>query len=511
MTYRTVICVLLALAPFIAGCGVYNDGGTLVSQQSEATPLVVLRDPPLPTDHSSPPLPVRYLGEESIEERIANADIIVKARLDRTTQEIITTTEDGLSGRHFVALRFHLRVSEYLKGSGANEITALWVWGHSFDTQKDAKDAAPDIVADRNAKWDDRETVLFLAPVHKTNAFRASVQGANEYLLAVGGQHQDMYSLYDRNRKLWLPSAQTNATEDNQDFLLTVPGLSTPKTISLEDLKGRIAAFTAELNRGDGSPEYAECVRRTYEYERKNRYDIDTGGDGFYFKKPNHELDSGLAASSVVNEQKSSGYLPDEKERVWFDGGDADLFGVEFGDAIPRDSTGDGVKDAIIYDRRVVATRPLPAGVYKFHFNNLPHYFVPCDGFMFRYEWTVTVNSPEGTLHELFFDPVTVGSAAAADATNGVLSPTIFTDANDWSVIVHRISFESDTVMIKVYPYDALDGHIVDFIELDGTVSLSLDVDDATVDAANNTLSWNVAEQPWHDGDKLMVRIREAR
>ncbi len=50
----------------------------------------------------------------------------------------------------------------------------------------------------------------------------------------------------------------------------------------------------------------------------------------------------------------------------------------------------------------------------------------------------------------------------------------------------------------------------MDFIELDGSVPLSLNIDDATIDAANHTLSWTVSEQPWHDGDKLMLRIREA-
>ena len=64
---------------------------------------------------------------------------------------------------------------------------------------------------------------------------------------------------------------------------------------------------------------------------------------------------------------------------------------------------------------------------------------------------------------------------------------------------------------LEVTPNGALADHMLDFIELDGTVSLSLDVVDATVDSANDTLSWSVASQPWEDGDKLMVRIREAR
>ena len=72
-------------------------------------------------------------------------------------------------------------------------------------------------------------------------------------------------------------------------------------------------------------------------------------------------------------------------------------------------------------------------------------------------------------------------------------------------------SGQAGTVNVKVTPDDALDGHILDFIELDGTVSLSLDVLDATVDSANDRLRWSVSSQPWEDGDKLMVRIREAR
>ena len=64
---------------------------------------------------------------------------------------------------------------------------------------------------------------------------------------------------------------------------------------------------------------------------------------------------------------------------------------------------------------------------------------------------------------------------------------------------------------LKLTPHTALAGRVVDFIELDGRVSLSLVVDDATVDMANNTLSRPVSPQPWDDGDKLMVRIRKLK
>ena len=159
----------------------------------------------------------------------------------------------------------------------------------------------------------------------------------------------------------------------------------------------------------------------------------------------------------------------------------------------------------------MAATRPLLEGEYNFHFNHRgPHYSL-CDGYTIRYEWTVTVNAPDGTLHELFFDPLTIGSTIAADSTNGVLKPASFGGANGATTTIERISWEAGTVSIELSPHTGVASHAVDFITLDGSVSLSLHVSAATVDAANNTLSWPVASQPWRSGDKLMLRIREAR
>ena len=145
-----------------------------------------------------------------------------------------------------------------------------------------------------------------------------------------------------------------------------------------------------------------------------------------------------------------------------------------------------------------------PQGSYRFHFNDRPYYFVSCEGYTFRYEWTVAVTAPEGTLHEAFFDPVTDGSVVAADSTNGVLNPAEFTDANGTSATINRIAWEagtgeSGTVKLKLSPHNGIAGHTLHFIALDGSVPLSLKVADATVDGANDTLSWTVASQPWHE------------
>ena len=119
--------------------------------------------------------------------------------------------------------------------------------------------------------------------------------------------------------------------------------------------------------------------------------------------------------------------------------------GVEFSEGVPYDFSGDGTNDSIQYAQRVVSARPLPVGVYRTHYNNRDAHFVRCDGYSSRYEWTITVNAPAGTLHEAFFDPVTVGTAVAADDSNGVLKPAAFTDANGASATLERIAWEPGT------------------------------------------------------------------
>ena len=63
---------------------------------------------------------------------------------------------------------------------------------------------------------------------------------------------------------------------------------------------------------------------------------------------------------------------------------------------------------------------------------------------------------------------------------------------------------------LKLSPHTGIAGHTVNFIALDGSVPLSLQVADATVDATTGTLSWTVTSQPWQSGDKLMLRVLTA-
>ena len=505
MLTRTVFIILLTCS--LLAC-------SLFTQRNE--PDEALQPPPQSTGNpptagtSAPP----YFGEESIEERVARRDTIVRARLNHTTSEIITTMAEEWSGKYYVALKFHLTVSEYLNGSGVNSITALTVQGDTYDTRKEAEDAMPGIVARRATTWDDREAILFLNSDDPYDTFDAVVQAANDYFLTVGGPREDMYSLHNRYRKLWLPSAGTTGTGDNQEFLLAVPehGIDTP-TITLGELKRRIAAVNAELNTGDGSDAYRDCIVNKYRSVREKQHDQSEGRKG----NPRavydtHSLMSGSSAGTVIFESDAFGDYPNGKSKTWLEDGDAALFEIVDGPTTPRDRNSDGVLtagvDDIRYTQSLRPMRPIPAAEYRFNVKDQAPINVPCND-VYSTEWTVTVTAPAGTLHEAFFDPVTVGSAIAADATNGVLKPTAFTDGNGASATLQRVAWEAGTVKLKLSPHTGLANHVLDLIALDGTVSLSLDADEATVDVANNTLSWPVPSQPWKSGDKLMLRIHD--
>ena len=468
--------------------------------------------------------PIIYLGPTSLEERILASPVIARVRLDSTT----STAESGTTyeGQKYLAiLEFNFSVQEYLKGSGVTNIVAVWAAAPFFDTRQEAEAALPDIVAIRDNQWDNREAIVFL---QNSETHLPSTEQADRYYLAWGGSWtipDDGYSIASLHNKLWLPAeaaigAPSQPSGDQQGFLLDVPpATGTASTITLGEMKSRISAVTARFNAVD-SEEYRECVRLTYEYEARDRHYWATYPDrsgSVYGNAPphEHELDSGLAMGRILYEDDFGfGQTADKLNQLWIDGGDAAVFNVEFGETVPHDQSGDGVHDSFKFTRQIASARPLPEGVYRFHYNFRGTIFVPCDGHTDRYEWTVTVNAPEGTLHEAFFDPVTDGTAVAADSTNGVLEPATFTDANGASATIERIAWEpgtggSGTVKLKLSPHDGIAGNTVNFIALDGSVPLSLQVADATVDATTGTLSWTVTSQPWQSGDELMLRVRE--
>ena len=468
MTTRPLhLGLLVGIALMLLSCGLFGGGQEAEENEAGASS----RGTTVEAAVASP----GYFGPSSLEERVFESPVIARVRLD----SVSSAAESGTTYRgtkYIATLEFSFSVLAYLKGSGADDIVVVWAAAPFFDTRQEAEDALPAIAAARDAQWDDREAVLFLQ--QDSGGFLASTQQASRYYLAWGGSwmdygdYNDGYSIASRHDKLWLPAAAapgdtSQASGDQQGFLTDVPpAMGTAPTITLGEIKTGIAAVAAKLAAGDGSEEYTECVQRTYQYEGRNRYWISTGRDGYFYRTPDQELGSGLAASSVVYETK--------RAEVWLEGGDIGLFVVESSAGVLYDSSEDGTNDSIRYTQRVVSARPLPAGVYRTHHNLRDRRFVPCAGYTYRHEWTVTVNGPPGTLHEAFFDPVTDGTAVAADDANGVLKPASFTDATGATAAIQRITWEAGAVKLKLTPHTGIADHIVDFIALDGTVSLSL-------------------------------------
>ena len=92
-------------------------------------------------------------------------------------------------------------------------------------------------------------------------------------------------------------------------------------------------------------------------------------------------------------------------------------------------------------------------------------YQIPCDYQKEAiYKDKVTVTAPSGTLHEAFFDPVTVGAAVKADATNGVLKPTSFTVGGTATELT-SLEWSSNQVVVTLDPHVSLSGYVLDFID----------------------------------------------
>ena len=449
-----------------------------------------------------------YAGDSSIEEKIIEHSVIVKAAMTSVSSEVVVDAD----GMYSAVLRFSLDVSEYLKGTGPTSVVGVWVDGWPYETNDEANDAKANILAERDDQWDDRAAIIFL--YEGASGFGTLIDGqlqlANNFLLALGDRYvdDDRYSLRSRSDKAWLPArSSAGSTGDGQEFLLDVPpATGTAPTITLGDLRTRIAAVTAELDGGDGSEAHKACVLEKYRHIRNQRNFPEERESPFTIWNINQSFVSGQPTGTVIDVREAYGVYPDTKITLRVEGRDSDLFDAADGDSTDIDEDGDGEFDTIKYDEMVNLARPVPAGEYSFYLTESWPEYALCN-FDISNEWTVTAVAPEGTLHEAFFDPVTDSAAVAAATANGVLKPATFGDGDGASATIERIAWESGTVKLKVSPHTGLSGHVVDFIELDGTASLSLYADHATVDDANDTLSWSVASQPWDDGDELMVRL----
>ena len=459
---------------------------------------------------------IPHPGLATLEENILVSDVIARVSYLRRVGSV---TSDRWSW--IARLEFRFEVHEYLKGSGPSEIGALVFY--RYDVEADAQRVAKLLADAHDSRWDDREAIVFLNSTARSYVDTVPL-GAGQYYLAYVGSaaegYVDGYSLASDRYKSWLPEATTTTSvgavgqsTTTRSFMLDAPsagggavGASSGATISLVALKSKIAALEAEANAG-GTPEYRACVEFYYSDRRRIQRSIDALGYVGWHDR--YTMDSGLPAGTVMFEYPSFEALsPDRYGRQWYEGPDKDLMAFKRMNFV----TSTRFVGEYEYTLQLVTARPLPAGAYTFYPNWLGTNHEPCNK-----DWsykanrilnTLTVTAPSGTLHEALFDPAAAsGGAVGFSASVGATTPATFTVGGS-STRISSLLWSNGSVVLTLSPYASLAGQTLDFIALDGSVSSTLAVSAAAVDAAAGTLTWSAASQPWRAGDKLMLRIR---
>ena len=248
---RTFSFILLAgMTLMLLACGLSDggeeaqDGGTPAVETNTptgtVTPTVESKTPietELPPVETKTPIgtaaplslaPVAYDGPSSLEERILASPVIARVRLDSATSTVESATAFDGSTKYIALLEFSFSVLEYLKGSGVDDIVAVWESRPIYDARQEAEAALPAIAAARDTRWDDREAIVFLK---SSQTYLTSTQQTDRYYLT--WQHEidvfdDKYSIASRHNKRWLPAAAavgatSQPTGDQQRFLMDLP------------------------------------------------------------------------------------------------------------------------------------------------------------------------------------------------------------------------------------------------------------------------------------------------
>ena len=460
-------------------------------------------------------------GQSSLEETVLESEVIAKVDYLRRISSV--QRDDWWWA---ALLEFRFEVHEYLKGSGPDEIGAF-VFYH-YETEAAARRAAPLLAAAHDARWDDREAVVFLNYIAEHIAPEGIQLGAGQFWLADvynGDGYVDWYSVASDATKLWLPEdTPTGAREASdsgksstpQRFMLDVPSgpgggggsggarSAGGPTISLNDLKARITALEAEANAG-GTPGYRECVELYYRERRWTQRSIDALG--YLAWRHSFSMDSGLPAGTVMMGYHSlDARSPDQYGTHWYEGPDKDLMAFKAVDFVT--STHPLAAGDYEFTLQLVTARPLPAGTYRAYPNGLGIIAELCNK-----DWshgnnrtlvTLNVTAPARVLHEAFFDPVDIASAVGADSSNGVLEPNAFM-LNGTTTTISSLKWEDDAVSMTLNPTASLADYAIDFIDANGTTTLSL----TSGNASTTALAWTVPDKPWSDGDLLMLRIHK--
>ena len=473
---------------------------------------------PIPQAQSATVNPISFVSP-SIDQQILDADVIVVASFVSATAGVQTIPgSSGTAATHRPMQTLKFSATEYLIGTGPDEFivevldTSRGVYTRGdlykgYLTEKEAMAASTALLAKRNTKWDNRLGVIFLkgpvaAAVSSSGDTDPTSSKSYRFTLSNQGTQTNFQYGVDTLSRTWLPAQEAASGEasvaTNDTEFITDGSKNPPPVLSLAELRTRISEIAVMLKQGEGVEGYERCVYLKLVTERHFRALPDSRVWSEEFT-----VDSGLAAESVHLKRESGDPYPDALNyddvyiEFWYSGPDAEHFKSIIQDDDEVASNG--------YSYKYTTSRPLPKGEYDVNFHIWSAREALCsskptneseDSGYINYK--ITVTAPAGTLHEAFFDPTAAGT--------GDVSPASFT-VNGTATEITGLKWGDGKVRLSLEPNVSLVGYALDFIALDGSVSLSLGVSDAEVE--DGTMSWGVSERPWEHGDKLMLRIRE--
>lgn len=479
-------------------------------------------------------------GPTLLEEEIFYTKVIVRARFVSAKAEYREVARDSFgmpytnpSVRYVPTLVVELDVLEYLKGSGPSRISMTG--GNAYDgvlftTKEEALEHAHGMVAHRYRENDDRDMILFLPIFDHPYEWIIYPLPPNDSVSGTS-EGQDYFG--------WLTSAMPAITEDvaagassqlqmfeignvenyrnsaGRLFVSDPSGVNGAQGATTEygkmtvsELKwwiSEVGKLETRAKNDPNFPSFARCLAESWLTIRERN----AKGNSDVPRPVAVKIDSGLPAGSAMFGGEALGALAAEAPTQWLTGPAAHLFEAQYIDDDDDRRTG--------YESRTIVTRPIPAGTYEVGWSySLPEFALcglPQE--QVREIWNITAASTRDVVHEAFFDPgMLEGGEVGYDFEGaGILSPDHFVVPRpEAKVGINRIGWYVDSIEVEVEPYADLSLYEMDVIELDGTVSLVMPFGSARVRGGGDVRSyvWDQCEQPWHDGDLLMIRIREA-
>lgn len=415
--------------------------------------------------------PTYPFSPPTLDERIFFADAIAIVRTISVEPSVLTLQLAAGQPHYSPVVQSRYEVIEYLKGEGDSEVVVdaknILV---TYSSVEHALQTAENKATAQLSELGGGGAVVFFTHIeHNPDFVLDTSLKASE---TEWRKHNAQTGLFSTGQGVGSASTAFSAASGSAAVVEN-------EAFSIDELRERIEAMESLLREGEGIEGWEYCITLRFIQENYLRA---RNSPSVFDVEPSP---SGLPAGSIIDEFDTT------SSRQWFTGVHEHLF--HYG----------------AYE--ITTTRPIPAGDYEVQSHFQKSEWMPCDYVPPPDTWRYNFESAEDSLHEAFFDPVDIGEAVGADGESGVLQPEWF-ESEEGETVIERIAWSEGQVEMELSPATDLNDHRMDFIALDGSVSLRLAFDYAVAlsdDADVATFTWGVCDQPWEEGDLLMLRIAE--